>query len=199
MTSIQFSLTNNNMNMEVNADDLNSAQANKLIALIQEETQKAESTVQASPPGISDALYKQTPKQQPRPSNVDPDGNNNIALMNKQQDQSQNTPKEEGYTATNYKEGYRLNDENQTEYKCRYRCPECGTESNRYLAELVDTVSCHHCKTDMDVHVAVINAAEFKPDYKMNWFVAGDKYPSYETENGRLYPYFPEDQEADLG
>lgn len=66
----------------------------------------------------------------------------------------------------------------ETLYRCRYICPKCDLQSNRYITKNTTTIYCHECNESFTPHS---NKAEYneETDRFGNYYYAG-KYIPYD-------------------
>jgi hypothetical protein len=77
------------------------------------------------------------------------------------------------YELHHYNTGILINNELEKRFKCRYRCPSCHHEANRYIEQGTPFVNCHDCNREMSVRSVGNNPMDY--DDFNNFYIAGDK------------------------
>lgn len=72
-----------------------------------------------------------------------------------------------------YNTGILINNELEKRFKCRYRCPSCHHEANRYIEQGTPFVNCHDCNKEMSVRSVGNNPMDY--DNFNNFYIAGNK------------------------
>ena len=77
------------------------------------------------------------------------------------------------YGLHHYNTGILINNELEKRFKCRYRCPSCHHEANRYIEQGTPFVNCHDCNKEMSVRSVGDNPMDY--DDFNNFYIAGNK------------------------